>query len=78
MRRRRILFAGVLARMEDKILPKCVMFGELVGGVSRVGVREKSGCGVSLTTSELSVSTPTSGQVQPRARGNGAKRRNKG
>ena len=32
MRRRRILFAGFVARMEDTRLPKCVMFGELVGG----------------------------------------------
>ena len=33
LRRRRILFAGFVARMEDTRLPKCVMFGELVGGV---------------------------------------------
>ena len=32
MRRRRILLAGFVARMEDTGLPKCVMFGELVGG----------------------------------------------
>ena len=32
LRRRRILFAGFVARMEDTRLPKCVMFGELVGG----------------------------------------------
>ena len=31
LRRRQILFAGFVARMEDTILPKCVMFGELVG-----------------------------------------------
>ena len=31
LRRRRILFAGFVARMEDMRLPKCVMFGELVG-----------------------------------------------
>ena len=32
-RRRRILFAGFMARMEDTRLPKCVMFGEqLLGG----------------------------------------------
>ena len=28
LRRRRILFAGFVARMEDTRLPKCVMFGE--------------------------------------------------
>ena len=27
------MFAGFVARMEDTRLPKCVMFGELVGGV---------------------------------------------
>ena len=31
LRRRRILFAGFVARMEDARLPKCVMFVELVG-----------------------------------------------
>ena len=40
------------------------------------GARKKSGWGVSWT-SELSASTPTSGRLQPRARGNGAERRNK-
>ena len=37
MRRRRILFAEFVASMEDTRLPKCVMFGELMGG------RKKSG-----------------------------------
>ena len=37
LRRRRILFAGSVARMEDTRLPKCVMFGELVGGAGCVG-----------------------------------------
>ena len=31
LRRRRILFAGVVARMEDTRLPKYVMFGEMMG-----------------------------------------------
>ena len=31
IRRRRIL-AGFVARIEDTTLPKCVMFGELMGG----------------------------------------------
>ena len=43
--------------MEDTRLPKCVMFGELVGGVGCVGGEKKSGWGVSWTTSELSAST---------------------
>ena len=41
MRRRRALDVGFAARMEDTRLPKCVMFGELVGGVGCVeGVRK--------------------------------------
>ena len=37
LRRRRILFAGFVVRMEDTRLPKCVMFVELVGGAGCVG-----------------------------------------
>ena len=37
MRRRRILFMEVLARLEDTSLPKCVLFGELVRGAGCVG-----------------------------------------
>ena len=36
-----MLFAGFLARMEDTRLPKCVMFGELVGGTDCVGGQKK-------------------------------------
>ena len=36
------------------------------------GARKKSERGVSWTTSELSASTPTSGRLQPRTRGNSA------
>ena len=35
------MFAGFVARMEDTRLPKCVMFGELVGGAGCVGGQEK-------------------------------------
>ena len=45
LRRRRILFVGFVAHMEDTRLPKCVMFGELVGGAGRVGVQEKEWIG---------------------------------
>ena len=31
------MFAGFVARIEDTRLPKCVMFGELVGGTDCVG-----------------------------------------
>ena len=41
LRRRRILFAGFVARMEDTRLPKCVMFGEMVGGAGCEGGQEK-------------------------------------
>ena len=41
LRRRRILFAGFVARMEDTRLPKCVTFGEMVGGAGCVGGQEK-------------------------------------
>ena len=50
LRRRWVLFAGFVARMEGTRLPKCVMFGELVGGAGCVGAMKKSGCGVSWTT----------------------------
>ena len=55
LRRRRILFAGLVARMGDTRLPKCVMFGELVGSASCVGAMKESGWGVSWAPSELSV-----------------------
>ena len=45
LRRRRILFAGFLARMEDTKLPKCMMLGELVGGAGCVGGQEKEWMG---------------------------------
>ena len=42
LRRRRLLFAGFVARMEDTRLSKCVIFGELVGGADCVGGQEKT------------------------------------
>ena len=46
LRRRRILFGGFVARMEDTRLSNCVMFGEMVGGGGCVGGQEKewTGC----------------------------------
>ena len=41
LRKRRILFAGFVVRMEDTRLPKRVMFGELVGGAGSAGGQEK-------------------------------------
>ena len=45
LRRRRILFAGFVARMEGTRLPKYVMFGELVGGAGCVRGQEKEWIG---------------------------------
>ena len=45
LRRRRIFFAGFVARMEDTRLPKCVMFGEMMGGAGCVGGQEKEWMG---------------------------------
>ena len=44
-RRRRILFEGFVARMEDTRLPMFVMFGELMGGACCVGEQEKEWMG---------------------------------
>ena len=41
LRKRRVLFVGLVALMEDTRLPKCVMFGELVGGAGYVRSQEK-------------------------------------
>ena len=39
------MFAGFVARMEDTRLPRCVMFGEMVGGAGCVGGHEKKWMG---------------------------------
>ena len=41
MRKRRILFAGFVARMGEERLPQRVMFGEFVGGKGYSGARER-------------------------------------
>ena len=48
LRRRRVLFAGFVARMGDTRLSKYAMFGELIGGGRglRGGGRKKSGWGL--------------------------------
>ena len=78
MRRRRILFVEVLARLEDTRLPKYVLFGELVAGAGCVGGLTEKLMGCLLTTPGLSVSTPTSRQRQTRAKGHCAKSGTKG
>ena len=69
MRERRILLAGFVARMEDTKLSRCAMFGELLVGAGCMRGRKNSGWGVSWTTSELLISTPTGGRLQPRRKG---------
>ena len=41
MRKRRILFAGFVARVGEERLPQRVMFGELAGGKGYTGGQEK-------------------------------------
>ena len=55
LRRRRILFAGLVARMEDTRLLKYVIFGEVMGGASCVRGRKNNGWGVFSMTIELSL-----------------------
>ena len=62
--------------MEDTRLPKCVMFGELVGGAGCVGGQEKEWTGCFLDDLRAFGIHADSGRLQPRTRGNGAKRRN--
>ena len=45
LRKRRILFMGFVARMEDTTLPKCMMFVEMVEGAGCVGGQEKDRMG---------------------------------
>ena len=78
LRRRRILFAGFMVRMEDTRLPKCVMFGEMVGGASCVGGQKKEWMGCFLNDLRAFGINADNGRLQPRTRGNGAERENKG
>ena len=64
--------------MEDTRLPKCVMFGEMVGGAGCVGGQEEEWIGCFLDDLRAFGINATSGRLQPRTRGNGAERQNKG
>ena len=57
--------------MEDTRLLECAMFGEMVGGAGCVGGQGKEWMGCFLDDLIFFVSTPTSGQLQPRRRENG-------
>ena len=62
LRRRRILFAGFVVRMEDARLPS-VCSENWWGGRAAWGARNKNGWGVSWTISESSASIPTIGRL---------------
>ena len=79
LRRRQILFAGFVARMEDTRLPKCVMFGELMGGAGCVGGQGKEWMGCFLDDLRaFGINADQWTTAIQRARGNGAERQNKG
>ena len=74
IRRRRILFADLVARMEDTRLPKCVMLGELMGNAGCVGGQEKEWMGCLLDDLRAINADCSPGQ----GRENGARQRDKG
>ena len=75
LRRRRILFAGFVARMEDTRLPKCVVFGEMMRGVGCVGGQEKEWMGCFLDDLRaFGINADQWTTAAPRTRGNGAGR----
>ena len=78
LRRRRVLFAGFVARMEDTRLPKCVMFGELVGGRGLCGGPGKRVGGVFPERSQTFGIDADQWTAAIQTRGNGAEQRNKG
>ena len=81
MRRRRILFARSVARMEDTRLPKCVLFGRLVGGAGCTEGQEKeewTRCLLMDLRAFGMGQRPVDECIHPWMRGNGARRRNKG
>ena len=64
--------------MEDTRLPKFVMFGEMVGGAGCLGGQEKEWMGCFLDDLRVFGINADQTTLQPRTRGNGAERQNKG
>ena len=64
--------------MEDTRLPKCVMFGELVGGAGCVGGQGKEWMGCFLDDLRAFGINADQWTTALRTRGNGAERQNKG
>ena len=77
LRRRRILFAGFVARMEDTRLPKCVIFGEMVGGAGCVGGQEKEWMGCFLDDLRAFGINADQWTTAAQDEGNGAERQSK-
>ena len=79
LRRRRILFPGFVARVEHTKLPKCVMFGGLVGGAECVGGAGKRVDGVFSGRPRFRAFGINADQwtTAAQGKGNGAGRRNK-
>ena len=64
--------------MENTRLPKCVMFGELVGGAGCVGDQEKEWMGCFLDDLRTFGINADQWTTAAQDEGNGAERRNKG
>ena len=64
--------------MEDTRLPKCVIFGELVGGAGSTGGQEKEWMGCSLDDLRVFGIHPDKWTIATQDEGNGIRRRNKG
>ena len=67
-----------MARMEDTRLPKCVMFGELVGGAGCLGGHEKVWMGCSLNDLRAFGISADQWTTAAQDEGNDTRRRNKG
>ena len=72
------MFAGFVARMEDTRLPKCVMFGELVGCAGYVGGHKKEWMGCFLDDLRAFGIIADQWTTAAQDEGNGAGRRNMG
>ena len=78
MHRRRILFLEFVARMEDTRLPKCVIFGELVGSAGCVGGQGKEWMGCFLDGPRAFGIHADQSTTAAQDEGDGARRRNLG
>ena len=73
------LVCGICGAHGGYEIAKCVMFEEMVGGAGCVGGQEKEWMECFLDDLRaFGASTPTSGRLQLRTRGDGAERQNKG